>query len=249
MRRTSICRAFAVLIAAGVLTAGCAQESVSPEEIAELKTQQKQILAKLDTIDKKLDKAPAAAPPPKRRTGPDPGKKYELPVGNSDVKGPKDGAITITEFSDYQCPFCARAEPIINEALDAYPTQARFVYKNFPLTSIHQNAMGAAQAALAARMQGKFWEMHELLFKNQRALQAEKLSEYAKQLGLDVAKFESDMKSDAVKKEIRADMRLAQNVGVRGTPTIFVNGKLLRNRSIQGFKDIIDPILKTKAKG
>jgi len=249
MRRTSICRAFAVLIAAGVLATGCARESASSEEIAELKAQQKQILAKLNAIDKKLDRAPAAAPPPKRRTGPDPGKKYDLPVGNSEIKGAKDGPITITEFSDYQCPFCARAEPIIKEALDAYPAQAKFVYKNFPLTSIHPNAMGAAQAAIAARMQGKFWEMHELLFKNQRALQPEKLSGYAKQLGLDVAKFESDMKSDAVKKEIQADMRMAQNVGVRGTPTIFVNGKLLRNRSIQGFRDIIDPILKENAKG
>jgi len=114
--------------------------------------------------------------------------------------------------------------------------------------------MAASQAAIAARMQGKFWEMHDLLFKNQRALQPDKLKEYAQQWGLDVDKFETDMNSDAVKKEVQDDMRLARTVGVRGTPTIFVNGKLLRNRSIEGFKELIDkelidPMLKENAKG
>ncbi len=248
-RRSRFAQALVALLGTAVLAAGCAQETVSPEEIAEIKSQQKEILAKLNNIDKKLDKAPAAAPPPKRRSGPDPDKKYDLPVANSAIKGPQDGSITIVEFSDYQCPFCARAEPIIADALKAYPTQARFVYKQFPLTSIHPHAMAASQAAIAARMQGKFWEMHELLFKNQRALQPDKLKEYAQELGLDVDKFESDMNSDAVKKEVQEDMRLARTVGVRGTPTIFVNGKLLRNRSIEGFKELIDPMLKESAKG
>jgi len=245
-RFKSLARHLTLGVAAAVLLAGCQQNS---QELAKLSEQQAQILAKLDSLEKKIEAAPrAAAAPPPRPSGPDPDKVYDIPVGASAIRGPKDAVITITEFSDYQCPFCARAEPIIEEALKAYPTQARFVYKHFPLTSIHPNAMGAAQAAAAAQMQGKGWEMHDLLFKNQRALQPEKLKEYAQEIGLDVAKFEQDMNSDAVKKQVEADMAEARKLGVRGTPTIFVNGKLLRNRSIEGIKEIAQPIL-DKSKG
>jgi len=245
-RMTSLMRHLTLGIAAAVLLAACQQNS---EDFAKLREQQAQILAKLDSLEKKIDAAPpAAAAPPPRPSGPDPSKVYDIPVGASAIRGPKDAAITITEFSDYQCPFCARAEPIIEEALKAYPTQARFIYKHFPLTSIHPNAMGAAQAAVAAQKQGKAWEMHDLLFKNQRALQPEKLKEYAQQIGLDVAQFEKDMNSDEVKKQVEADMTEARKLGVRGTPTIFVNGKLLRNRSVEGIKEIAEPIL-AKANG
>ncbi len=249
--QSNLCTTGALIVCAFVISLfGCGSSAPDhSDELAEIKKQQAQILAKLNDVEKKLDKAPAAKPPRQRRSGPDPEKKYDLPVGDSDIKGAKNGAITIVEFSDYQCPFCSRAEPIIQQALDAYPTQARFVYKHFPLTSIHPQAMAASQAAVAAKKQGKFWEMHELIFKNQRALKPEDLKKYAAEVGLDVAKFEADMNADEVKKEVQADMRLAQTVGVRGTPTIFVNGKLLRNRSIDGFKQMIDPILKEKAKG
>lgn len=235
-----------------VLTAAIAFACTPPDnsaELAEISQQQKQILAKLNAVEKQLERPAAAAPPAPRPSGPDPEKKYELPVGSSEIKGAVDGAITIVEFSDYQCPFCSRVEPLIAEALAAYPTQARFVYKHFPLESIHPHAMGASQAAIAAQKQGKFWEMHDLLFKNQRALQPEKLVEYAQQLGLDIEKFKADMNSDEVKQNVRDDMRLATTVGVRGTPTLFVNGKVLRNRSIEGFKEMIDPILAEAAKG
>jgi protein-disulfide isomerase len=236
-----------ILLAAGLLAA-CTPPDNS-EQIAEIGRQQKEILAKLDAMEKKIEAAKAPPPRRQRPTGPDPDKKYDLPVAASSIKGPEDGSITIVEFSDYQCPFCARAEPIINDALKAYPTQARFVYKHFPLESIHPQAMGAAQAAVAAGMQGKFWEMHEKLFANQRALQREKLEQYAEEIGLDVDKFKADMGSDAVKNSIRDDMRLARTVGVRGTPTIFVNGKLLRNRSVDGFKQLIDELLEEGAAG
>jgi protein-disulfide isomerase len=232
-----------------LLLAGCQPPPQGGgEDLGEIREQQKQILAKLEALDKKLDKVQAAPAPKQRASGPDPAKVYDLPVGASDVLGPAEGVITITEFSDYQCPFCARSEPIIHEALDAYPTQARFVYKHFPLTSIHKQALPAAHAAVAAQKQGKFWEMHELMFKNQRALQDDNLEAYAAEIGLDVDQFKKDMASDAVKQQVAADMALAQKVGVRGTPTIFVNGKLLQNRSLDGFKDLIDPLLKEKAK-
>ncbi len=230
------------------LAAGCTPPD-NTEQLTAIDQQQKQILAKLNAMEKKLDTAKAAPAPRQRPSGPDPDKKYDIPVGDSVVKGPKDGSITIVEFSDYQCPFCSRAEPIIAQAMEAFPTQARFVYKHFPLESIHPNAMGASQAAVAAGKQGKFWEMHEKLFANQRALQPDKLTAYATELGLDVDKFKADMASDEVKKSVAADMRLARTAGVRGTPTIFVNGKLLRNRSIEGFKELIGELLKDSAKG
>ncbi len=104
--------------------------------------------------------------------------------------------------------------------------------------------MPAAKATLAAQKQGKFWEMHEKVFANQRALEDAQLKQYAQELGLDLAKFEKDMNSPEVQKQIQDDMALAQKVGIRGTPTIFINGKIVQNRSVEGFKQMIDPILK-----
>jgi protein-disulfide isomerase len=233
------------LLACLFLLAACGG-GTSKEDMTELKKQQRLILAKLGDLEKKLDRAPKARPP-RGRTGPDASKVYDLPVGQSSVRGAQDAPITIVEFSDYQCPFCARSEPIINDVLKEYPGKVRFVYKHLPLVSIHPNAMGASQAAVAAGKQGKFWEMHDLLFANQRALQPEKLKEYAQQLELDVAKFEADMASAEVKSAIRDDMNLSKKAGVRGTPTIFLNGKLVENRSVDGFKQMIDPLLQKGA--
>ena len=168
-------------------------------------------------------------------------------VADAPTLGRADAPVTLVEFSDYQCPFCARSEPLVQSALAAYPTQARLVYKHFPLTSIHPQALPAALAAAAAQKQGKFWEMHEKLFANQRALAPEQMKEYARQVGLDVPQFERDMQSDEVKALVQDDIKLAQRVGVRGTPTIFVNGKILQNRSLDGFKELIDPVLKGTA--
>jgi protein-disulfide isomerase len=222
------------------------QSGTSKEDIVELKKQQRLILAKLGDLEKKLDKAPAARPP-RGRPGPDASKVYDLPVANSSVRGAQDAPVTIVEFSDYQCPFCARSEPIINDVLKEYPGKVRFVYKHLPLVSIHPNAMGASQAAVAAGRQGRFWEMHDLLFANQRTLQADKLKEYAQQLELDLDRFEADMASAEVKAVIQDDMNLSKKAGVRGTPTIFVNGKLVEQRSLDGFKRMIDPLLEKGA--
>jgi protein-disulfide isomerase len=220
-------------VATIVLLSGCRND----EALNELRDQQRQILAKLNSLEEKLDKAPARPAPP-RPSGPDPARAYNLPVGKSPIKGPEEASITIVEFSDYQCPFCARSEPLINQFLATYPDKTRFVYKHFPLTSIHPQAMPAALAAAAAQRQGKFWEMHELLFANQRALGPDQLRDYAKQLKLDMAKFDADMQSEEVKAAVQEDMQLAKRVGIRGTPTIFVNGRLLQNRSVDGFKQL-----------
>ena len=135
----------------------------------------------------------------------------------------------------------------MDQVLKAYPNEVKFVYKELPLTSIHQNALNAAKAVVAAQKQGKFWEMHDKLFANQRALLPDNLKQYAQEIGLDVAKFEKDMTSPEVQKQIDADMKLAQDAEVRGTPTMFLNGKRVMNRSFEGLKQMIDEALKQKS--
>lgn len=130
--------------------------------------------------------------------------------------------------------------------MKAYPKDVKFVYKQFPLTSIHQNALNASRASLAAAKQGKFWEMHDKLFANQSALQMDKLKEYAQQIGLDVPRFEKDMTSPEVQKQIDDETKLAQQSQVSGTPTLFVNGKRVTNRTPEGIKQMIDEALKQK---
>ncbi len=132
----------------------------------------------------------------------------------------------------------------MDEVLKAYPKDVKHVFKQFPLVQIHPQAMNAAKASAAAHKQGKFKEMHDILFKNSRKLQPEDLKKYAAEIGLNVAKFEKDMESPEIAKQIDEDMALARTVGVRGTPTIFVGGKLLMNRSMDGYKAMIDPALK-----
>jgi protein-disulfide isomerase len=135
----------------------------------------------------------------------------------------------------------------VDQVLKAYPKEVKFVYKEFPLTSIHQNALNAARAAVAAQNQGKFWEMHDKLFAHQRALSPDNLKQYAQEIGLDVAKFEKDMASPEVQKQIDDDVKLAQEVQVRGTPTLFLNGKRVMNRSFEGIKEMIDLALTQKS--
>jgi protein-disulfide isomerase len=137
----------------------------------------------------------------------------------------------------------------VDQVLKEYPKDVKFVYKQFPLTSIHPYAMGAAEASLAAAKQGKFWEMHDQIFAHNHALQPDKLKEYAQNIGLDVAKFEVDMKSPEIAAQVQEEMKEGADAEVRGTPTIFVNGKRLQNRSIQGFRTMIDAALQEKKAG
>lgn len=238
-------------LGAVVLIGSCAIWSTactrSSEPLDELKQEHRQILSRLADLEQKIDRLAARPATAQRPLGPDPRRAYTLPVAGSPVKGPADAPITIVEFADYQCPFCARSEGLIAQALAAYPTQARFVYKHFPLTASHPQALPAALAAAAAQRQGKFWEMHEILFANQRALSPEQIDGYAKQIGLDMKRFEADMESDAVKQQVEADRALARRAGVRGTPTVFVNGRLLQDRTLDGFRALIDPLLTTAA--
>jgi protein-disulfide isomerase len=135
---------------------------------------------------------------------------------------------------------------LVEQVLAAYPKDVKFVYKQFPLTTIHKDAKNAAKASLAAHRQGKFWQMHDELFKNQRELGYDKLKEYAKTAGLDVARFEKDMAAPEVEAEVSADVAEGTKAQVTGTPTFFVNGKRLMTRTVEGFKAVIDEALKAK---
>jgi protein-disulfide isomerase len=146
----------------------------------------------------------------------------EIDVTGSPSRGPTDAPITVVEWADFECPACRAVSPDLEAAL-AKQTDVRFVFKNFPL-DIHQNAEPAARASVAADLQGKFWEMHHELFTSE-TLTKERILELAKKLGLDVARFEKDMRSEAVADAVRRDKKQGDAVDLRGTPTIYVNGR------------------------
>ena len=128
--------------------------------------------------------------------------------------------------------------------LENFPNQVKLVFKNFPLIRNHKFAMPAAIAALAAEKQGKFWEFHDLLFKDYSHLNEEKIKEIAQQLKLNMEKFEKDRKDPQIMAMINRDIAEGNLAGVRGTPTVFINGRLLRNRSMAGFQELIEKALK-----
>jgi protein-disulfide isomerase len=133
--------------------------------------------------------------------------------------------------------------PELEQVLEKYPNQVKLVFKNFPLRN-HKFAMQAAIAALAAEKQGKFWEFHDLLFKDYNRLNEQKIREIAQQLNLDMEKFEKDRKDPQIMAMINRDLSEGNRAGVRGTPTVFINGRLLRNRSMAGFQELIAKALK-----
>lgn len=164
----------------------------------------------------------------------------KVDVGDSPVRGPADAKVTIVTFSDFQCPFCQRGAATMDEVLKAYPKDVKLVFKNLPLP-FHDKAKPAARAALAAKKQGKFWEMHDLLFKNQQAFSEEGFVKFAGDLGLDVEKFKTDMAAPELDKTIEAESEQARQLGVNGTPGFFVNGVLISGaQPMSAFKTVID---------
>jgi protein-disulfide isomerase len=144
--------------------------------------------------------------------------------------GPANAPVTLEEFGDFQCPPCGLLHPVLKEMEKEFGSQIRVIFREFPLGETHQHAINAARAAEAAGMQGKFWEMHDLIFTNQQnwkdAFDARPTFEdYAVKLGLDLQKFRRDMTSSAVDKRIALDGRRANALGVSGTPTLFMNGR------------------------
>ncbi len=144
--------------------------------------------------------------------------------------GPADAPVTLEEFGDFQCPPCALLHPVLKDMEKEFGSQLRVIFREFPLAQAHPHAISAARAAEAAGMQGKFWEMHDLIFETQRnwhtAFDARPTFEgYAAKLGLDMAKFRRDVTSSVVDQRIALDGRRASALGVTGTPTVFMNGR------------------------
>jgi protein-disulfide isomerase len=172
-------------------------------------------------------------------------KVYNLPMGASTVIGDRNAPVTITEFTDLQCPFCARFWPAIKDVLGAYPTKVKVVIKNYPLP-FHPNARPAAKLALAANEQGKFQGMMENLLANGGDASDDKIKEYSKTLGLNYEKLVADYKNQDARweKQIQDDMALANSSDVRGTPTFFLNGKKTNARDLASFKSQIEPLIR-----
>ncbi|MBI3602198.1 MAG: thioredoxin domain-containing protein [Candidatus Omnitrophica bacterium] len=174
-------------------------------------------------------------------------KVYTIAIGDSPVLGKKDVPVTIVEFSDFQCPFCARFHPSVKKVLKAYPDKVSLVIKNFPL-SFHPNARPSAKLALAAHLQGKYFETVDLLLQNGGAVNDDKIKEYAKTLGLNYKKLMDDYKNKDAQweKRISDDLALGGQVDVRGTPTFFINGRKTSARDFDSYKAAIDKILSGK---
>ena len=169
-----------------------------------------------------------------------PAGRVHVDLTNAPILGDANAPVTLVEFTDFECPFCSRANTTIHELLEKNPGKVRVVFRHYPL-SFHKNAKLAHQAAEAAKIQGKFWEYYDKLFANQKEIDRDHLIGYAKELGLDEAKFTADMDSDAVIKIVEADVKAGTDAGVRGTPHFFFNGTLLSGaQPITAFQSALD---------
>jgi protein-disulfide isomerase len=151
--------------------------------------------------------------------------RLSLPVNERDhSQGPGDAAVTLVEYGDYECPHCGRAYPIVKEIQKRLGSRLRFVFRNFPLAELHPHAQHAAEAAEAAAVQGKFWEMHDVIFEHQRALDDRHLVDYAAVLRIDQERLQRELSSHAYAGRVREDFLSGIRSGVNGTPTFFING-------------------------
>ena len=172
--------------------------------------------------------------------------RAEVGDGGRPVLGSKTAPIELIEFSDFQCPFCQRANPVVEQVLKTYGDKVRFVYRHFPLAN-HPNARPAAEAAACAEVQGKFWEYHDRLFANGAKLTDTDLKAHAVAVGLDAAKFNTCFDNRQQKPGIDKDMADAEKVGVTGTPAFFVNGRSIEGaQPFEAFKRVIDEEISAK---
>jgi len=151
--------------------------------------------------------------------------RLAIPVNDRDhAQGPADAPITLVEYGDYECPYCGKAYPVVKELQKRLGDRLRFVFRNFPLNTIHEHAGVAAQAAEAAGAQGKFWEMHDVLYEHQDDLADADLHQYALKVALEIYQFDADLSGEKFAKRVRDDFRGGVRSGVNGTPTFFING-------------------------
>jgi protein-disulfide isomerase len=152
--------------------------------------------------------------------------RLTVPVtdGRDHIQGPPEAPVTLVEYGDYQCPYCGAAYPIIKQVQEEMGSDLRFVFRNFPIVTAHPHAETAAEAAEAAAAQGKFWEMHDLIYENQKRLRDDDLRGYAASLGLELATFDRDLAEHAYASRVHEDFMSGVRSGVNGTPTFYING-------------------------
>ncbi|HLY11327.1 MAG TPA: thioredoxin domain-containing protein [Planctomycetota bacterium] len=164
--------------------------------------------------------------------------KLSLPVGTRDhAQGPASAAVTLVEYGDYECPHCGAAYPVVKKIQKKLGLKLRFVFRNFPLNTMHPHAEHAAETAEAAAAQNTFWEMHDWIFEHQDTLEDPDLFGAVKTLGLDTAKFLADMKSPAFLARVKEDFQSGVRSGVNGTPTFFING--VRHDGAPSYEDLL----------
>ena len=167
--------------------------------------------------------------------------RVSVSLDEDPAKGPAAAPITIVEFSDCQCPYCARVNPTLKQVEDKYGDKVRVVFRDFPLVQIHKDAAKAAEAGECAHEQGKFWEMHDRLFADQSKLQVEALKQKATEIGLDAEKFNQCLDSSKYAAEVQKDVDEGARYGVTGTPAFFINGRMLGGaQPVEAFMQVID---------
>lgn len=162
----------------------------------------------------------------------------QISTEGSPSMGPEDAPVTIVIFDDFECPYCAQAEPLIKNVVNSYKDQVRLVFKHFPL-GMHKHAQAAAIASMAADNQGKFWPYHDLLFANYNKLSEQKIIDLAEKVGLDMLRFTRDRNDPRLQQKLASDQQEGRKLGVRGTPSIFINGRRLPQRSRNTFDQMI----------
>ena len=170
------------------------------------------------------------------------------PVSDKDhIQGNRHAMIELVEYGDYQCPHCGHAYPIIKAIQQKFGSDLKFVFRNFPLSEVHPQARIAAIATEAANMQGRFWEMHDVIFENQKNLLGRSLTEYARRIGLDTDQFEDDLKNNVHAEKVQADFESGLRSGVNRTPSFFINGeKYDGNWEEEAFSDYLENKIKFK---
>ncbi len=234
---------FAAILFLGAYAAGWAMGISSAEGPAAIRT------AVRDAVATAVAQAPAsdsAAVAPRQATP----ERYRVSIAGNPTRGPADAPVTIIEFSDFQCPFCKRFhDETLPALLQKYEGKIRFAYRDFPISAIHANAQGAAEAAQCASDQQKFWEYHDLLFQNQDHLQRADFLAYAQQLNLDVKTFQDCYDSAKYAVDVQEDVKAGQALGIGGTPAFFINGRpLVGAQPLSAFSAIIDAELAAAGK-